>query len=42
MLLSINSGRIEDVEDFLAKTTNYCPKGQINEDFLPQLDTDIL
>lgn len=42
MLLSINSDRIEDVEAFLVKTTDYRLKRQINEDFLPQLDTDIL
>lgn len=40
-ILSINSERIEDIEGFLTKT-GYHPKRQINEEFLPQLDTDIL
>lgn len=40
-ILSINSERIEDIENYLAKN-GYHPKRQINEEFLPQLDTDIL
>ena len=41
-ILAINSERIEDVECYLTKTTGYHAKRQINEVFLPQLDTDIL
>ena len=42
MLLSINSDKIEDIEAFLVKTTNYHLKSRVSEEFLPQLDTDIL
>lgn len=41
MLLSINSERIEDIERYLTKD-GFHSKRQINEEFLPELDTDIL
>ena len=41
-LLSFNSERIEDVESFLNKTADYRPKRQASEEYLPQLDTDIV
>jgi hypothetical protein len=41
ILLSIYSERIEDIEKYLTKN-GYHSKHQINEEFLPQLDTDIL
>lgn len=42
MLLSINSDRIKDIERYLAKELGYHIKQGISEDFLPQLDSDIL
>lgn len=41
-ILSINSEKIEDIEGFLVKSGGYHPRRQINEEFLPELDTDIL
>lgn len=42
ILLAANSRRIMDVEKFLAKTTTYQQKNQIDENFLPELESDIL
>lgn len=40
-ILSINSDRIEDLEKFLEKS-GYRPRRPPSEEFLPELDTDIL
>lgn len=42
ILLAANSRRIMDVEKFLTKTTTYQQKNQIDENFLPELESDIL
>jgi hypothetical protein len=41
-ILSINSERIEDIEKYLTKELGYHSRRQTNEEFLPQLDSDIL
>jgi hypothetical protein len=41
IILSNNSERIEDVELYLSKG-NYTPTRKINEEFLPQINDDIL
>lgn len=41
-LLSINSERVEDIEKYLSKKLGYNPRRQMDEEFLPQLDSDIL
>lgn len=42
ILLAANSRRIMDVEEFLAKTTIYQQKNHIDENFLPEIESDIL
>lgn len=42
ILLSINSERIQDIEQFLGKTSEFHCNRQISEEFLPELDTDVL
>lgn len=39
---AINKGRIEDIENFLEKTTNFKPKKQISNSDLPELNTDFV
>lgn len=42
ILLSINSERIQHVERFLGKTSEFHCNHQISEEFLPEPDTDVL
>jgi hypothetical protein len=42
IVLSISSEKLEDIEAYLEKELGYHIRRQVNEDFLPQLDSDIL
>lgn len=40
--IAIHSKRIEDIEQFLSCDFNFNAKRQINENLLPEIDTDFL
>ncbi len=35
-----NAERVKDIESFLMKTTDFHPKGALDENLLPELNTD--